>query len=29
MHIHKHIQVDMDMIIDDFVSRKNLRLDFS
>jgi len=29
MHIHRHVQVDLDMSIDDFVSRRNGRLDFS
>ena len=29
MHIHRHVQVDLDMIINDFVSRRNWRLDFS
>jgi hypothetical protein len=29
MHIHRHVQVDLVMIIDDFVSRRNRRLDFS
>ena len=29
MHINRHLQVDLDMIIDDFVSRRNRRLDLS
>jgi hypothetical protein len=29
MHIHRHVQVDLAMTIDDFVSRRNRRLDFS
>ena len=28
MHKHRHVQVDLDLIIDDFVSRRNRRLDF-
>ena len=28
MHIHRHVQIDLDMIIDAFVSRRNQRLDF-
>jgi hypothetical protein len=29
MHIHRHVQVGLGMSIDDFVSRRNRRLDFS
>ena len=29
MHIHRHVQVDLDMITDGFAYRRNLCLDFS
>ena len=29
MHIHKHVQVDLDMPTDGFVNRRSRRLDFS
>jgi hypothetical protein len=29
MHIHRHVQVDLDMITDGFANRRNLCLDFS
>ena len=27
--IHRHVQIDLDMIIDEFVSRRNQRIEFS